>query len=90
MDAKVDYKRTTTNHSALAASLVHSQGLQMTEMQREESIEQERHRVHGILMEPYLFITEKSGKGVRNKLIDAFQLWLKVPEVCIEHRCISV
>mmetsp|Transcript_10900 Transcript_10900/g.11972 ORF Transcript_10900/g.11972 Transcript_10900/m.11972 type:complete len:305 (+) Transcript_10900:30-944(+) len=39
-----------------------------------------KHEVASELMEPYRYIEERSGKGMRAKLIDAFNWWLKVPE----------
>ncbi|KAI8610655.1 quemao protein [Chytriomyces sp. MP71] len=32
-----------------------------------------------ILLEPYLYLTQNRGKEIRTKLINAFDLWLKVP-----------
>jgi len=36
--------------------------------------------IERVLTEPYSYITQDPGKGVRRKLIRAFDLWLKVPE----------
>ena len=33
-----------------------------------------------VLIEPYLYITQVPGKDIRSKLIQAFNVWLKVPE----------
>jgi len=32
------------------------------------------------ILEPYLYLTENPGKGVRSKIIQAFNVWLRVPE----------
>ena len=42
------------------------------------------YRVPQCLLEPYAYITEKPGKNVRTKLIQAFNLWLEIPEDKIE------
>jgi len=38
------------------------------------------HKVAEGLLEPYTFIEQSSGKGMRSLLIDAFNLWFQVPE----------
>lgn len=37
-----------------------------------------------ILQEPYTYITQIPGKDIRSQLIQAFNLWLKVPEEKLE------
>jgi hypothetical protein len=37
-------------------------------------------RLPQILVEPYTYLTQNPGKEIRTKLIDAFNLWLQVPE----------
>lgn len=37
-----------------------------------------------IIMEPYEYLLQNPGKNVRNLLIDAFQLWLQIPEDKLE------
>jgi geranylgeranyl diphosphate synthase, type III len=32
------------------------------------------------ILEPYSYITANPGKDIRGKLIDAFNIWLNVPE----------
>ena len=36
------------------------------------------------LLEPYTYIADTGGKEIRSKLIDAFNLWLKVPETDLD------
>lgn len=33
-----------------------------------------------VLLEPYTYLESKPGKEIRSQLIDAFNVWLKVPE----------
>jgi geranylgeranyl diphosphate synthase type 3 len=35
---------------------------------------------HPALLEPYHYIADSGGKEVRTKLIEAFNIWLDVPE----------
>jgi len=55
------------------------QDIQLPPLTREESIEQDRHRVHKILMEPFRYVLERPGKDVRNLLLEAFQAWVHCP-----------
>ena len=36
------------------------------------------------LLEPYAYISELPGKGVRGKMIGAFQTWLRAPSEAVE------
>lgn len=33
-----------------------------------------------IALEPFEYLSESKGKGVRSKFVDAFNIWLKVPD----------
>ena len=37
------------------------------------------HQVDESLLEPWRYLVAIPGKDVRGKLIDAFQLWMKIP-----------
>lgn len=37
-----------------------------------------------ILLEPYTYLISHPGKDIRSKLIQAFDLWLKVPKETLE------
>lgn len=37
-----------------------------------------------ILLEPFTYISANPGKEIRTKLIDAFNVWLQVPETDLE------
>jgi hypothetical protein len=41
-------------------------------------------RAGQVLEEPYHYITQVPGKDIRSKLIDAFNVWLRVPEESLE------
>jgi geranylgeranyl diphosphate synthase type 3 len=35
-------------------------------------------------MEPYTYVSHSAGKEIRTRMIDAFDLWLQVPEADLE------
>ena len=37
-----------------------------------------------ILLEPFRYLAQKSGKNIRGKMMDAFNVWLRVPETSLD------
>ena len=44
----------------------------------------ERHAVDERVLEPYRYLMAVPGKDVRGRLIDAFQVWLNIPQEAVD------
>lgn len=57
-----------------------NEGQHQQRQQRQASPPSPKHHLDKTLIEPYHYINAVPGKDVRGKLIDCFNLWLKVPD----------
>lgn len=53
-----------------------------------EYLTQVNHKIPSELLEPFDYVWEKKGKGIRSTLMSAFNLWLNIPAeklVAVDH-----